>query len=250
MKKQVLIVVRDYIILVTTSVFLVLSIIYLINPSKETIKYINVIKTDTIYIEKNIVINDKRDYGFEIKDYNLLKLKQEMRQKGFRNLDNLNLFKLRRVWLAYHYDDVLMYVHNQTDFPVSMVYSFFIIEATTTGIETDLWRLHANPGGVKALGKNKLVSYRTREVIKGKDIYINAKFFSTNDTKEGIELWSQVLNNKRYNKCKKYDLPPKMLYKKMCRCIYENGYHTDKNIALRASLMQEYWEIKKHFPVT
>lgn len=93
MKKQVLIVVRDYIILVTTSVFLVLSIIYLINPSKETIKYINVIKTDTIYIEKNIVINDKRDYGFEIKDYNLLKLKQEMRQKGFRNLDNLNLFK-------------------------------------------------------------------------------------------------------------------------------------------------------------
>jgi flagellum-specific peptidoglycan hydrolase FlgJ len=129
-----------------------------------------------------------------------------------------------------------------------MIYSFFIIEATNAGIETNLWRIHGNAGGVKALKGHKHVTYRTREVIGGRNKYIRAKFFSTKDTKEGIALWSGVLNSDRYKKCKIFDEKPPKLYKKICKCIYKSGYHTDTDYEFRASLMTEYWNLKKHLP--
>ena len=212
-------------------------------------------KIDTVYVEKKVteaVINEDaygdRNYGHSIRRLNLKELKQKLTNMGFRHLNNVDLFKMRRIWLLYNYDDMLMNVHVLTDFPVSMIYSFFIIEATTAGIETDLWRLHANAGGVKALKGHNHVTYRTREVIRGRNKYIRAKFFSSKSTKEGIALWSGVLNSDRYKKCKIYDVKPPKLYKKICKCIYTSGYHTDTDYEIRASLMSEYWDLKKHLP--
>ena len=78
--------------------------------------------------------------------------------------------------------------------------------------------------------------------------YIRAKFFSTKNTKDGIVLWSEVLNSDRYKKCKVYDVKPPQLYKKICKCVYKSGYHTDTDYEFRASLMSEYWDLKKHLP--
>lgn len=212
-------------------------------------------KIDTVFVEKKVteaVINEDaygdRNYGHSIRRLNLKELRQKLTNMGFRNLNNVDLFKMRRIWLLYNYDDMLMNVHVLTDFPVSMIYSFFIIEATTAGIETDLWRLHANAGGVKALKGHGTVTYRTREVIRGRNKYIKAKFFSSKSTKDGIKLWSGVLNSDRYKKCKVYDVKPPQLYKKICKCIYKSGYHTDTDYEFRASLMSEYWDLKKHLP--
>ena len=212
-------------------------------------------KIDTVFVEKKVteaVINEDaygdRNYGHSIRGLNLKELRQKLTNMGFRHLNNVDLFKMRRIWLLYNYDDMLMNVHVLTDFPVSMIYSFFIIEATTAGIETDLWRLHANAGGVKALKGHGTVTYRTREVIRGRDKYIKAKFFSSKSTKDGIKLWSGVLNSDRYKKCKVYDVKPPQLYKKICKCIYKSGYHTDTDYEFRASLMSEYWNLKKHLP--
>ena len=212
-------------------------------------------KIDTVFVEKKVteaVINEDaygdRNYGHSIRRLNLKELRQKLTNMGFRHLDNIDLFKMRRIWLLYNYDDMLMNVHVLTDFPVSMIYSFFIIEATTAGIETDLWRLHANAGGVKALKGHGTVTYRTREVIRGRNKYIKAKFFSSKSTKDGIKLWSGVLNSDRYKKCKVYDVKPPQLYKKICKCIYKSGYHTDTDYEFRASLMSEYWNLKKHLP--
>ena len=212
-------------------------------------------KIDTVFVEKKVteaVINEDaygdRNYGHSIRRLNLKELRQKLTNMGFRHLDNVDLFKMRRIWLLYNYDDMLMNVHVLTDFPVSMIYSFFIIEATTAGIETDLWRLHANAGGVKALKGHGTVTYRTREVIRGRNKYIKAKFFSSKSTKDGIKLWSGVLNSDRYKKCKVYDVKPPQLYKKICKCIYKSGYHTDTDYEFRASLMSEYWDLKKHLP--
>ena len=212
-------------------------------------------KIDTVFVEKKVteaVINEDaygdRNYGHSIRKLSLKELKQKLTNMGFRNLNNVDLFKMRRIWLLYNYDDMLMNVHVLTDFPVSMIYSFFIIEATTAGIETDLWRLHANAGGVKALKGHGTVTYRTREVIRGRNKYIKAKFFSSKSTKDGIKLWSGVLNSDRYKKCKVYDVKPPKLYKKICKCIYKSGYHTDTDYEFRASLMSEYWDLKKHLP--
>ena len=220
-------------------------------------KFFTIFKTkiDTVYVEKNFnvaVINENaygdRNFGYSIRNLNAIELRQKLQQLGFKNLDELDFSKLRRLWLLYNYNDMLMNVHLLTDFPVSMIYSFFIIEATNVGIETDLWRIHANAGGVKALKGHKHVTYSTREVIGGKNKRIRAKFFSTNDTKEGIALWSGVLNSDRYKKCKVFDEKPPKLYKKICKCIYKSGYHTDTDYEFRASLMQEYWNLKKHLP--
>ena len=212
-------------------------------------------KIDTVFVEKKVteaVINEDaygdRNYGHSIRGLNLKELRQKLTNMGFRHLNNVDLFKMRRIWLLYNYDDMLMNVHVLTDFPVSMIYSFFIIEATTAGIETDLWRLHANAGGVKALKGHGTVTYRTREVIRGRNKYIKAKFFSSKSTKDGIKLWSGVLNSDRYKKCKVYDVKPPQLYKKICKCIYKSGYHTDTDYEFRASLMSEYWNLKKHLP--
>jgi hypothetical protein len=179
-------------------------------------------------------------------------LRQTLEGRGFRNLKNVDRSKLRRIYLAYCYESMLMNVHVLTDFPVSMIYSFFIIEATSQGVETELWRKHANAGGVKALKGHGTVTYKTREVIRGKDKYIRAKFMSAETTEQGMKLWAGVLNSGRYAACKKanYKLKGIKLYESICKCVYKSGYHTDTDYKFRASLMAEYWQIKRdNFPL-
>jgi hypothetical protein len=193
-----------------------------------------------------------RSYGYEVRKLSGLQLRQTLEGRGFRNLAKVDRAKLRRIYLAYCYESMLMNVHVLTDFPVSMIYSFFIIEATSQGIETDLWRKHANAGGVKALKGHGYVTYKTREVIKGKDKYIKAKFMSAETTEQGMNLWAGVLNSGRYAACKKanYKMKGIKLYESICKCVYKSGYHTDTDYKFRASLMAEYWQIKRdNFPL-
>ena len=216
-----------------------------------------VIKADSIVEVKSVVesnpnksnyINKEgyrgRSYGYDIRHYTREELKKYLEKNGFRNLSKANLFKMRRIWMAYHYDEMLMNVHILTDFPISMIYSFFIIEATNKGVETNLWR--------KAIKGFGTVTYKTREVIKGKSKMINDKFYSAKTTELGITAWARILNSGRYYECKKanYKLPKKALYESICKCVYESGYHTDPKYKFRAEFMTEYWEIKtKNFPI-
>ena len=238
-----------------------------INTQYHYTSFVPVVERDTVYVhkittltfpakEEKSEVNEKaygsRSYGWEIRKMNIHELRKTLQGKGFRNLDKIDLFKMRRIWLAYSYESMLMNVHHLTDFPVSMIYSFFIIEATTSGVETELWRKHANAGGVKALKNQKSVTYKTREVIRGRDKYIRAKFMSASTTEEGMKLWAGVLNSGRYAECKKanYKLKGIKLYESICKCVYKSGYHTDTDYKFRASLMAEFWELKKnHYPI-
>jgi len=230
----------------------------------QSTSFVPIIQKETLYVHKitalklpikpatDINAYGARSYGYEVRKLSVKELKETLEGRGFRNLKGVNLAKLRRIYLVYCYESMLMNVHHLTDFPVSMIYSFFIIEATSQGIETELWRKHANAGGVKALKGYETVTYKTREVIRGKDKFINAKFMKAESTEEGMKLWAQVLNSGRYYKCKKanYELKGKRLYESICKCIYENGYHTDRDYKFRASLMTEYWQIKTdNFPL-
>ena len=236
-----------------------------VDSDYEKLSIVTNTKYETIYVERKDMIPIKvvvpkidenaygsRSYGYSIRKLALNDFRKFLKERGFRNVDKTDLYKLRRVWIAYNYESMLMNVHALTDFPVSMIYSFFVIEATSNGIETELWRLHANAGGVKHIKGHKYATYRTREVIRGRNKYIRAKFFATDDTEEGIKVWASVLNSKRYAKCKKqnYRMSSKIrLYESICRCIYVNGYHTDSDYKFRASLMAEFWDIKAaHFP--
>jgi hypothetical protein len=247
-----------------------LGFIYSPKKPKENIKELSsVIKIETLYVEKVLLekveskpvkVENKidkyayagRSYGYDKRNLNREQLQKYLEKNGFRNLKNTNLFKMRRIWMAYNYEPMLMNVHLITDFPLSMIYSFFIIEATNKGIETNLWRLHANAGGGKAIKGYGTVTYKTREVIKGKNKMINAKFYSANSTEQGIEAWAKILNSGRYYDCKKanYKLPKKDLYESICKCVYESGYHTDPKYKFRAEFMAEFWRIKnENFPI-
>jgi hypothetical protein len=238
-----------------------------INTQYNYTSFVPIIQRDTVYVHKitSLTIQGKeekkevdesaygsRSYGWEVRKLSGEQLRQTLEGRGFRNLVKVDKAKLRRIYLAYCYESMLMNVHVLTDFPVSMIYSFFIIEATSQGVETELWRKHANAGGVKALKGHGTVTYKTREVIRGKDKYIKAKFMSAKTTEEGMELWASVLNSGRYAACKKanYKLKGIKLYESICKCVYKSGYHTDTDYKFRASLMAEYWQIKRdNFPL-
>ena len=194
----------------------------------------------------------KRSYVYDIRNMDKTELRKHLKTNGFRNLENATLVQMRRMWMAFHYESMLMNLHLLTEFPISMLYSFFIIEATTNGIETNLWRLHANAGGMKAFKGYGSVTYKTYEVIRGKNVTMRAKFMSAKNTQEGIEAWAKVLNSGRYYECKKanYKLPKKQLYESICKCVYESGYHTDPKYKFRAQFMAEFWKFKtKNLPI-
>ena len=207
-------------------------------------------------LEGMTIINDDfyggRGYGYNIRNKSKSELREFLKINGFRNLNNSSLFEMRRMWMGYQYEGMLMNLHLMTEFPLSMLYSFFIIEATNKGIESELWRLHGNPGGMKSFKGYQSITYNTDEVIKGKRKNIRAKFLKARSTKEGIEAWAKVLNSGRYYDCKKanYGLPKKELYESICKCVYESGYHTDPKYKLRAQFMAEFWKFKtNNFPV-
>ena len=246
----------------------VIGLIYSpINTQYNYTSFVPIIEHDTVYVHKITTLTfpakaeDKeidesaygsRSYGYEVRKLSGNQLRQTLEGRGFRNLANVDRAKLRRIYIAYCYESMLMNVHLLTDFPISMIYSFFIIEATSQGIETELWRKHANAGGVKALKNGKYVTYRTREVIRGRDKYIKAKFMKASSTEEGMKLWAGVLNSGRYAECKKanYKMKGIRLYESICKCVYKSGYHTDRDYKFRASLMAEFWELKKnHYPL-
>jgi hypothetical protein len=238
-----------------------------INTQYHYTSFVPVIERDTVYVHKITTLTfpakeeskeideeayGSRSYGYEVRKLSGNQLRQTLEGRGFRNLKGVDKSKLRRIYLAYCYESMLMNVHLLTDFPISMIYSFFIIEATSQGIETELWRKHANAGGVKALKNGKYVTYRTREVIRGRDKYIKAKFMKASTTEEGMKLWAGVLNSGRYADCKKanYKMKGIRLYESICKCVYKSGYHTDTDYKFRASLMAEYWQIKRdNFPL-
>lgn len=238
-----------------------------INTQYNYTSFVPIIERDTIYVHKITSLTfpakeeskeideeayGSRSYGWEVRKLSGEQLRQTLEGRGFRNLKGVDKSKLRRIYIAYCYESMLMNVHLLTDFPISMIYSFFIIEATSAGIETELWRKHANAGGVKALKGQQSVTYKTREVIRGRDKYIRAKFMKASNTEEGMKLWAGVLNSGRYADCKKanYKIKGIKLYESICKCVYKSGYHTDRDYKFRASLMAEYWQIKKdNFPL-
>ena len=238
-----------------------------INTQYNYTSFVPIIERDTIYVHKITTLTfpvkeeskeideeayGSRSYGWGVRKLSGEQLRQTLEGRGFRNLKGVDKSKLRRIYIAYCYESMLMNVHLLTDFPISMIYSFFIIEATNAGIETELWRKHANAGGVKALKGQQSVTYKTREVIKGRDKYIRAKFMKAANTEEGMKLWASVLNSGRYADCKKanYKIKGIKLYESICKCVYKSGYHTDRDYKFRASLMAEYWQIKKdNFPL-
>ena len=180
--------------------------------------------------------------GQKVKYLNEKELRNMLSDYGFTNLGNKNLFELRRIWLAYSYDQFYWDVHYSSGFPISIVHAYFIMEATYRGLESDLMVKYKNPGGIKYRGIGTPVkAYDDCYDRRGRRIQCDFSSYSTYE--EMVRGWSSVLSASRYQRCKSYDNAPDI-----CQCLYSSGYHTANNWGNRATISKEYWTLRASFP--
>lgn len=99
-----------------------------------------------------------------------------------------------------------------------------------------------NPGGIKYRGKGKKTrAYDDCYDRRGRRITCDFAVYENYD--DMIEGWSNVFNQKRYERCKSYDTATEI-----CRCLYKSGYHRANNWRNRADISREYWKLRLSFP--
>ena len=203
-----------------------------VSPAKETKTWVPA-KARTI---KDMEFNK----GIQLTSMRRKELVAYLKNKGFRT-KGLTRSHLVRMALAYEYEPFLIDMHHRTGFPVSVIYAYFIFEATYQNKESVLLRKHYNPGGIKYRGKGKIVLAHDDCYSKGKKV--PCKFESLSSYQEMVKVWAAVFNHKRYYKCKTYSN-----VKDICKCLYKKGYHTGNSWERRAGVARNYWHYRKRFP--
>ncbi len=192
--------------------------------------------------------------GKEIKKLDKQELLEYLDVRGFRRLEGKNIVELRRIWLAYMYDSFFYTMHKKTNLPISVIYAFFIIEATNNGIESNLMAKALNPGGIKYRGTGKKMNAMDDCYKNGKKVPCSFQAFNSYDAM--VQGWADVLNLPRYKKCKRFvfrefnrGMTAKEIVNETCKCFYKSGYHTSNLWKVRSNLSTEYWTMKASFPI-
>lgn len=190
----------------------------------------------------NVSMPDEPNVGWLTKDMGEHELRDILTGMGFRNLAGMREAKLRQLLVVYNYEPFFWRIHERTGLPVSVICAYFIIEATSQGVESELLRAHYNPGGVKYRGIGDVAySYDDCYDVNGKKI--PCRFESLAGYEQMEKVWSGVFNKQRYSRCKTYST-----VEEICKCLYESGYHTGNNWKLRARLAKRYWLYRSKFP--
>ena len=184
---------------------------------------------------KDKIVSNSIMYSFRYQDR--ATLVNSMEKMGYKDIKGYNLNELRRIMIAYEYDALFWDMRDRTGFSIGFFFAYFVYEATYHGIETESWRKHWNPGGIKYRGEFKW--FKAEDDCKGP-----CRFTSFPDYESAILLWSEVMNNRRYDHCKSMSKPLDI-----CKCVRDAGYHTDNSYVARANIMQSYWSYRKHFPI-
>jgi hypothetical protein len=149
------------------------------NPAKE-------------YPQDNLMVIDMNNLpGTQIKSMGKEELQQFLEDQGFRRLNNKSLVDLRRIWLGFMYEDFFYTMHKKTDLPISVIYAFFIIEATNNGIESRLMEKALNPGGIKYRGTGKKINAMDDCYKNGKKIPCAFQAYTSYNAM--VQGWADVL---------------------------------------------------------
>jgi hypothetical protein len=150
------------------------------NPAKE-------------YPQDNLMVIDMNNLpGTQIKSMSKEELHQFLEDQGFRRLNNKSLVDLRRIWLGFMYEDFFYTMHKKTDLPISVIYAFFIIEATNAGIESRLMEKALNPGGIKYRGTGNKINAMDDCYKNGKKIPCAFQAYTSYNAM--VQGWADVLN--------------------------------------------------------
>lgn len=206
------------------------------------------------YPQDNLFVIDMNNLpGTMVKHMDKAELHDYLHDQGFKRLQNKSLIDLRRIWIGFMYEDFFYIMHKKTDLPISVIYAFFIIEATNAGIESKLMEKALNPGGIKYRGTGNKVKAMDDCFKNGKKIPCDFQAYSTYDAM--VQGWADVLNLPRYKGCKRYMLAKynrgmtaKNIVDATCKCFYKSGYHTSNLWKVRSNLSTQYWTVKASFP--
>jgi hypothetical protein len=211
------------------------------NPAKE-------------YPQENTAIIDVKNLpGKQIRNMDKHELHDYMDAVGFQRLQGKSLVELRRIYLAFMYDDFFYSMHKKTNLPISVIYAFFVIEATSNGLESKLMMKALNPGGIKYTGKGNKMKAMDDCYKKGKKVPCD--FQAYKDYQSMIDGWANVMNLPRYKNCKRFiyakynqGMKPKEIVNNICKCFWKSGYHTSNQWKVRSNISTEYWTVKASFP--
>lgn len=183
------------------------------------------------------------DVGRSIAHLTEYEMRILMREYGFRNLHNVRLPMLRRIYLAYNYRQMYQDMSLNTGLGEDIIFALHIFESTINGIETDLFTQHKNPGGIKYKGQGyKVRWYDDCYDESGKSI--PCEFEGFNSYQDMLSAWSLVLNADRYAPCKELSD-----VRSICKCLQDSGYHTADSYKQRAFLAKQYASLHKYFPI-
>lgn len=180
-------------------------------------------------------VPSSRNYVYVLRNLNERDLRDKLTGLGFRNLAGYTRNELRFVYGAWCYDRFLMDVNAKTKIPASVLFAYMQYEAMSQGVETDLFRVHGNPGGIKYRGEGKIA--KAMDDCGGRP----CNFSVTEDYNEMVRLWAEVFNRPRYKDCT--GTP-----EEVCACLKAGGYHSAKNWKNRARLARKYWIYRRSFP--
>lgn len=160
--------------------------------------------------------------------------------RNFKIPKSASLHEMRRCYLAYSYQPLFDSVSALTNIQPSVLFAYFIMEATKEGVESELFTNTWNPGGVKYKGKH--TPYYAYD-----DCYVNGKavpcaFENPGSFDNAVKLWAEVFNAPRYSACKDLSI------RATCECLERAGYHSAKNFKQRARIANAYATYLKYAP--
>lgn len=191
-------------------------------------------------IKSSAQLDPVSDFNYRIQFWNKKQILEEMKKKGFVDIDDLNIITLKEIRMAHYYDRLLWDMNKKTGLGIGVIWAFLRIEAYSSGVnESALMRNGWNFGGIK-YRKNIHPGY----VLAKDDCGSNkCRFAKFNSYEEGVEAWAKVFNAPRYASAKSQKNAIDIFYQ-----LYKGGYHTHNNVKQRKALRDKYWSLRKHFP--
>ena len=170
--------------------------------------------------------------GSDLQHFGQFELWQYMDARGFVLPIDMPLHELRRAMLANYYKPLFDSVAAKTNITTEVVFAFFIIEATREGIESPMFLATWNPGGVKYRGLYK--PYYAYDDCFENGQAVMCAFEHPGNFKNAVTLWSEVLNQERYDACRDKGID------ETCKCLQRQGYHRANNYRQRARIAKKY----------
>lgn len=203
-------------------------------PMPETVEAS--VATRPLYFHSNTPPSNRA--GWSLRDLDEDEYGQMLSEAGFRNVDGLGLPMMRRLFLAWHYKALYEKVAKRTGISEPVLFAYFIIEATSQGVESKLWMEHWNPGGIKYRGRAGVTFHK--DDCGG----VPCAFESVDGFDRAVEIWSSVFNNPRYKDCKRENIDM------TCACLKKSGYYTGPGWKNRAAIARQYESfLQNNFPL-